>query len=143
MAAARTASLARRLRRCQRGFVLPLTLGISTVFAIVGTTAIAYTTSGARTASRSTADQKAYALAEAGVNNAMAVLSLPSNNALDPYLLPATTVAYDDGTVTYSGTLDLSSGTTRASRSPGRRPRSTMTKGARRPRTRRGGTTAC
>jgi hypothetical protein len=110
MAAARIVSLARRLRRCQRGFVLPLTLGISTVLAIVGTTAITYTTSGARTASRSTADQKAYALAEAGVNDALAVLSLPSNNALDPYLLPATTVAYEGGTVTYSGTLD-SSGT--------------------------------
>jgi hypothetical protein len=106
LAAARIVSLARRLRRCQRGFVLPLTLGISTVLAIVGTTAITYTTSGARTASRSTADQKAYALAEAGVNDALAVLSLPSNNALDPHLLPATTVAYDGGTVTYSGTLD-------------------------------------
>jgi Tfp pilus assembly protein PilX len=110
-AAARIVSLAQRFRRCQRGFVLPLTLGISTVLAIVGTTAITYTTSGARTASRSTADQKAYALAEAGVNDALAVLSLPSNNALDPYLLPSTTVAYDGGTVTYSGTLDQSSGT--------------------------------
>src|SRR5437588_136392 len=38
MAAARILSLARRLRRCERGFVLPLTLGISTVLAIVGTT---------------------------------------------------------------------------------------------------------
>src|SRR5438552_4639312 len=110
VAAARILSLARRLRRCERGFVLPLTLGISTVLAIVGTTAITYTTSGARTASRSSADQKAYALAEAGVNDAMAVLSLPSNNALDPYLLPATTVTYDGATVTYAGTLD-SSGT--------------------------------
>ena len=108
MAAARIVSLVRRLRRCERGFVLPLTLGISTVLAIVGTTAITYTTSGARTASRSTADQKAYALAEAGVNDAMAVLSLPANNALDPYLLPPTTVSYEGGTVTYSGTLDTS-----------------------------------
>ena len=88
-----------------------MALGISTVLAIVGTTAITYTTSSARTASHSTADQKAYALAEAGVNDAMAVLSLPSNNALDPYLLPPTTVAYDGGTVTYSGTLDQGSGT--------------------------------
>src|ERR1041385_1316514 len=108
MAAARIVSLVRRLPRCERGFVLPLTLGISTVLAIVGTTAITYTTSGARTASRSTADQKAYALAEAGVNDAMAVLSLPANNALDPYLLPPTTVSYEGGTVTYSGTLDTS-----------------------------------
>jgi hypothetical protein len=111
MAAARIRSLARRLLACQRAFVLPLALGMSTVLAIVGTTAIAYTTSGARTASRSTADQKAYALAEAGVNDAMAVLSLPSNNALDPYLLPTQTVVYDGGTATYSGTLDQTSGT--------------------------------
>ena len=110
-AAARTRSLLGRLLRCQRGFVLPAALGISTVLTIVGTTAIAYTTSGARSASRSTADQKAYALAEAGVNNAMSVLSLPSNNALDPYLLPKQTVTYEGGTVTYSGTLDESSGT--------------------------------
>jgi hypothetical protein len=102
--------LARRLQG-ESAFVLPLALGMSTVLAIVGATAITYTTSGARTASRSTADQKAYALAEAGVNDAMAVLSLPSNNALDPNLLPPTTVNYDGGTVTYSGTLNQSTGT--------------------------------
>jgi hypothetical protein len=100
-----------RLLRSERGFILPAVLGISTVLAIFGTTAIAYSTSSSRTSSRSSADQKAFALAEAGVNNALAVLSLPSNNALDPYLLPPQTATYENGTVTYSGTLDESSGT--------------------------------
>ena len=41
-AAAHIRSLSRRLRSCQRGFVLPLALGMSTVLAIVGTTIIAF-----------------------------------------------------------------------------------------------------
>jgi Tfp pilus assembly protein PilX len=72
--------------------VLPVALGAATVLAIIGTTAIDYSTSSARTSDRSSADQKALALAEAGVNNAMAVLSLLENNALDPNLLPARTM---------------------------------------------------
>jgi Tfp pilus assembly protein PilX len=76
--------ISRRLRlRSERGLVLPIAIGIATVLAIAGTTAIGYSTGNARTSYRSSADQKAYALAEAGVNNAMAVLSLPDNNALD------------------------------------------------------------
>jgi Tfp pilus assembly protein PilX len=103
-------SLARRLHR-QGGFVLPLVVGISTVLAIAGTTALSYTTSSYRTAVRSNADQNAYALAEAGVNNALAVLSEPTNNALDPYLLPASTMAVEGGTATYTGALDQSTAT--------------------------------
>ena len=93
--------------------MLPVALGVATVLAIAGTTAIGYSASSARTSYRSSADQKAYALAEAGVNNAMAVLSLPDNNALDPYLLPARTMTLDGGTVTYSGVLDQGTGTWR------------------------------
>jgi Tfp pilus assembly protein PilX len=78
--------------RSERGFVLPMALGITAVLAIAGTTVIGYSSSSARASYRSNADQKAYALAEAGVNNAMAVLSLPKNNGLDPYLLPARTM---------------------------------------------------
>jgi hypothetical protein len=106
--------LTRRLRLdSERGLVLPLALGIATVLAIAGTSAISYSTSNARASYRSSADQKAYALAEAGVNNAMAVLSLPDNNALDPYLLPPRTMTAEGGTVTYSGVLDQSTGTWR------------------------------
>jgi len=106
--------LSRRFRlRSERGLVLPVALGIATVLAIAGTTAISYSASGARTAYHSSADQKAFALAEAGVNNAMAVLSLPDNNALDPYLLPSRSVTLENGTVTYAGVLDQSTGTWR------------------------------
>jgi len=112
-AAARHLSRFAQRIRSERGFVLPATIGVSMVLAIAGTTAVAYSTSGARTSYRSSADQKAYALAEAGVNNAMAVLSLPDNNALDPYLLPARTMTAEGGTVTYTGVLDQSTATWR------------------------------
>jgi len=88
-----------------------MTIGMCTVLTMAGTTVVAYSTSSARTSSRSSADQSAYALAEAGVNNAMSVLSEPSNNALDPYLLPPQTMTYAGGTVTYSGSLDESTAT--------------------------------
>jgi len=113
-AANRSHSLLRRLRHRfggQQGFVLPVTIGMCTMLTMAGTTVVAYSTSSARTSSRSSADQGAYALAEAGVNNAMAVLSEPSNNALDSYLLPARTTPYAGGTVTYSGILDESTAT--------------------------------
>jgi hypothetical protein len=111
--AART-HISRRLRlRSERGLVLPIAIGVATMLAIAGTTAIGYSTTNARTSYRSSADQKAYALAEAGVNNAMAVLSLPENNALDPYLLPTRTMTAEGGTVTYSGVLDQSTATWR------------------------------
>ena len=113
-AANRSHSILRRLWHRfggQQGFVLPVTIGMCTMLTMAGTTVVAYSTSSARTSSRSSADQSAYALAEAGVNNAMSVLSEPSNNALDPYLLPARTTPYAGGTVTYSGTLDESTAT--------------------------------
>jgi hypothetical protein len=112
MAAVRHPSLFRRLRS-ERGFVLPTALGICAVLVIAGTTAVGYTSSSARTSYRSGADQRAFALAEAGVNNAMAVLSLPANNALDPYLLPPRTMTLEGGSVTYSGTLDQATGSWR------------------------------
>ena len=52
------------------------------------------------------ADQTAYALAEAGVNNAMAVLANPTNNALNSTLLPSRTTTYEAGSVTWSGSFN-------------------------------------
>jgi Tfp pilus assembly protein PilX len=82
--------LARRLRG-ERGFVLPATIGMATVLGIAGTTAIVYSTSSARTSYLSSDNQNAYALGEAGLNSAMAVLAGPSSNALDPDTLPKCT----------------------------------------------------
>jgi Tfp pilus assembly protein PilX len=70
---------------------LVMAIGIMTVLAIAGTTAIAYSTSSAEQSTQTRSRQSAFSLAEAGVNNSMAVLNLPTNNALDPETLPKCT----------------------------------------------------
>jgi Tfp pilus assembly protein PilX len=106
--------------RQENGMALVLALGMMAVLTIVATTVVSYTSSNARHAGYSGAKQKAYAAAEAGVNSAVAVLGLSTNNALDPCLLhpptnpSGTTCAsnapfqtpYDGGTSTWYGTLD-------------------------------------
>ena len=82
-----------------------MALGIMSVLLISGSTIVYFSSANARTASRSSSDQKAYALAEAGMNNALSVLE----NANDPRtstLLPQTTVNFEGGSATYSGTID-------------------------------------
>jgi Tfp pilus assembly protein PilX len=80
-----------RFMRNERGMALVMAIGITTVLAIAGTTAIAYSTSNATQATQSRARQSTFSLAEAGMNNAMAVLNLPTNNAMDPDTLPKCT----------------------------------------------------
>ncbi len=82
-----------------------MALGIMSVLLISGTTIVYFSSANARTASRSSADQKAYAFAEAGINNALSILE----NANDPRtttLLPGTTATFEGGSATYSGTID-------------------------------------
>ena len=94
----------RRLRLSdERGIALVMTLGILLVTSVMLVTVIDYSSSAGRGAHKGKADQTAYALAEAGVNNAMAVLANPTNNALNSTLLPARTTAYEGGSVTWSG----------------------------------------
>lgn len=97
----------------QEGIALVVVLGTLTVLSIAGATAAAYTTSNVQTGSRSAKDEMSFALSEAALNNAMAVLSLPSNNALDPDLLPASeatasSAPYEGGTAKWWGVLDRS-----------------------------------
>ena len=99
----------------ERGIALVMALGVMTVLGIAGTTIVVYSSSNYRSAAHSKSDQTAFSLAEAGINNAVAVLSLPTNNALDPDLLPppppsanARVDPYDGGKVTWGGTLDRS-----------------------------------
>jgi Tfp pilus assembly protein PilX len=80
-----------RLVQSERGMALVMAIGITTVLAIAGTTAIAYSTSSERQSTQTRSRLTAYALAEAGINNSMAVLNLPTNNALDPETLPKCT----------------------------------------------------
>ena len=88
------------------GVALALAVSTVSVLGIGVSTGMLFTASNAGAAKRSGADQAAYAAAEAGVNSAFAVLSLPSNNAFDPYLLPERTSSYAGGTVRWWGALN-------------------------------------
>jgi Tfp pilus assembly protein PilX len=97
----------RFLRRfkAQEGVTLIMAIGILGVLSITGATLIYYSSSNARSASASKANETAYTLAEAGVAQALSVL----NNALNPLtgtLLQSTTLQLEGGNVTYSGTLN-------------------------------------
>jgi len=105
---------------------LVMAIGITTVLAIVGTTAIAYSTSDSQQSNQTRSRQSAFSLAESGINNLMSILNLPTNNALDPDTLPKCTTnetkysdssanrtststwlhaTFDGGNVDYCGTL--------------------------------------
>lgn len=90
-----------------------MTVAFSMMFVVV----IDSARSNSRTSTMSAGRVGAYHLAEAGINNAMSVLRLPANNALDQFVFcVATTVipnspckhtdTYSNGTVTWYGTLN-------------------------------------
>jgi Tfp pilus assembly protein PilX len=105
--------LARIRRRLapETGIALVISLGAMTILGMVGASALDYASQNSGSASRSNADAAALALADAGINNAMAVLSNPSNDPTNAALLSARTDAYGTGTVTWSGTYDASTTT--------------------------------
>jgi hypothetical protein len=101
----------RKLLRREEGSALLIAFGALTVFAIVGTTLTYYTTRNAASAGYSKQDTRSFSLSEAGLANAIAVLSNPTNNALDPDMLPSSEAAagssiYDNGTAKWWGVLD-------------------------------------
>lgn len=100
----------------ESGIALIMAIGIMLVLTIALTSVIFLTASSARDAQRTNADQKAYAVAEAGVSNALAVLNAnyPGSTVYpgNPNLLPARTSTYTPGsTVTWSGSLVLAPAT--------------------------------
>src|SRR4029453_7600199 len=105
-----------RLLRRQDGITLVMAVGILGVLSVSGTTLIYYSSTNARSVSYSTANASSYDLAESGINEMMAILSKPDNNALNKYLLGEqangmvthTTHTYDGGTVEWYGTLTQS-----------------------------------
>jgi hypothetical protein len=99
-------SFLRRLFRKQDGITLVMAVGILGVLSLTGTTLIYYSSTNSRSAEFSIDSTSAYDLAEAGINEMMAVLSNPLNNALKPELLPETTNVYEGGTVTWAGVLN-------------------------------------
>jgi hypothetical protein len=95
--------------RDERGMALIMTLGVLMVLTVAMTSVISFSSANARSADRGGAAQQAFALAEAGLNNAVSVLhgNYPGTVAYpgDPTLLPARTTVYDYGATTWSGTL--------------------------------------
>ena len=81
----------RRIAREERGMALILALGVLMALSISATTILFVSTSNERSSTNDKRGQVAFALAEAGLNNALAVLNLPTNNALDEDVLPACT----------------------------------------------------
>ena len=77
--------------RDEQGIALVLAMLIMLVFAIALSAVIYYTSTNARSSSYAKAQQLAYGLAEAGINNQLAVLFNPTNSQdlLNPNLLPA------------------------------------------------------
>jgi hypothetical protein len=96
----------RRLLRRQDGITLVMAVGILGMLSLTGATLVYYSSTNARSVEYSVQNASAYDLAEAGIDEMMAILSKPTNNALMPGLLPETTHEYDGGTVTWSGTLN-------------------------------------
>jgi Tfp pilus assembly protein PilX len=88
----------RSLVREESGIALVMALGILVVCAIMLTTVVLYTSSGQRTASFSKARMTAFDAADAGMNNAYAVLNLPTNNSLEQGILPPCHTANPDTT---------------------------------------------
>ncbi|MDP9225410.1 MAG: hypothetical protein M3P18_16510, partial [Actinomycetota bacterium] len=102
----------RRLRSVlhdERGIALVLALIVLTLLTAVLTTVMSLTAANARDAQRSNAGIKASALAETGINNALAVINGSYSGSVaypgDSTLLSPRTTAYPGGSVTWSGTL--------------------------------------
>jgi hypothetical protein len=88
----------------ETGTVLVLALVILLVLSIALASTLEFTSAAARHASRSNADQKAYALAESGINNALSVLSAASNPSLQS-VLSATCSTPSAGSASWCGTV--------------------------------------
>ncbi|MDX6511651.1 MAG: hypothetical protein QOE36_1155 [Gaiellaceae bacterium] len=108
----------RRFHDEETGIALVMALSIAVVLSISVTTMITYATQNQHNAGLSKASQDSYALAESGINNAMSVLSNPTNNALNTSVLSsscanATTCRtdYANGYVLWGGTLNSQTGT--------------------------------
>jgi hypothetical protein len=108
------AALRKRLTGDERGFALVLALGVLTVLAIMIVTIVQYTSTNQRTAYYSKSKVTAFDAADAGMNNSLSVLNNPTQNALDPDILPSCSLAqsswnhntYGNATADWCGTLD-------------------------------------
>ena len=72
-----------------------MAIGVLSVLSITGVTMVSYANSNTRSAAFSQDNGAAYDLAEAGLNEIIAILSKPANNSLTSNLLPLTTALRD------------------------------------------------
>ena len=80
----------RRLRS-EHGFALPFALAVLVVSSIMLVSIVEYSSSNSRAAARGKGAQNAFALSEAGLNNALAVM-FNGGNVLSQGLMPACTL---------------------------------------------------
>jgi Tfp pilus assembly protein PilX len=97
--------LLHRLRSEESGIALIMALGTIVVLSILVVSVIDYSATNSRESSLSSYRQRAYTLAEAGLNDGLSVLEV-AQTPLFAALLPSHTTTYDGGSVTWSGTLD-------------------------------------
>jgi hypothetical protein len=95
-----------KLLRREEGSALLIAMGALTVFAIVGTTLTYYTTRNTTSAHVSKGDEVSFSFSEAGLHNALSVVTNPANDPISPTLLPSTTTTYNGGRATWGGTYD-------------------------------------
>jgi Tfp pilus assembly protein PilX len=97
------------------GMALVMSLGLLLAITVAGTAALYYTTANERSSNFSKVEHAAFNVAEAGLNDALALLSNPTNNPMNPWVfctapnmpLPCyRTSTYEGSTVTWGGTLD-------------------------------------
>jgi hypothetical protein len=96
----------RALRRREDGFALPLAVAAVSVLGLLAASVSYYVSRNVTAASRSVWNQKAQALADAGLNSALSVLEKaadPTNAASVPSPNPPPTL--EGGTYTYAGSL--------------------------------------
>jgi len=101
----------RRLRlRSEGGVTLVLAVSVLTILALTGATVVMFANANARSAAHSNSNSVAFALAEAGIDEAVSILAKQGNNAFDPSLLPGpgspNTSTYPGGTVTWHATYE-------------------------------------
>jgi Tfp pilus assembly protein PilX len=103
-----------RLLADESGVALVLALSIMMVLSLLATTILFATAANSRDAQRSNAGVSAASLAEAGVNNALAVLNANYPGTVkypgDSTILSARTTTYASGSTTWSGSLVSVSG---------------------------------
>jgi hypothetical protein len=95
-----------RIRRhlvTEDGISLVMAIGIMGVLSMVGAATLFYVSANSRSAEYSNADNRAFAIAEAGVAEGLAVIADASDPNQPGLLSSPKTVAMDDGQVTYSG----------------------------------------